>query len=189
MAKRETTLTRKKLTSQSLSHPPIKEYAEIHTSHQYAVSENGQYDSPEDDLDDQRRIRSTPTPSEKVSRWHRDIFLVSSPTDGEDGSTTNGNNVNKYKESPASHANHPRQCLCQSCMEEYGTYKLYNKILQNKEESEKKVLRQEGRLDLSETESMGRKLYTVKRRVGSAMSVRKLIDLLAVQGNLFRFNV
>jgi hypothetical protein len=50
----------------------------------------------------------TPTPSEKVSRWHRDIFLVSP------------NNT--------SHP-HPRHCVCDQCMSEYSTYKFYNQIL------------------------------------------------------------
>ena len=50
----------------------------------------------------------TPTPSEKVSRWHRDIFLVSPST--------------------SSHP-HPRHCVCDQCMSEYSTYKFYNQIL------------------------------------------------------------
>jgi len=50
----------------------------------------------------------TPTPSEKVSRWHRDIFLVSPSTSSQQ---------------------HPRHCVCDSCMSEYGTYKFYNQIL------------------------------------------------------------
>ena len=49
----------------------------------------------------------TPTPSEKVSRWHRDIFLMS----------------------PCDKA-HPRQCICDQCMAEYGTFKFYNEVLQ-----------------------------------------------------------
>ena len=50
----------------------------------------------------------TPTPSEKVSRWHRDIFLVSPSTTAQP---------------------HPRHCVCDGCMSEYGTYKFYNQIL------------------------------------------------------------
>ena len=49
----------------------------------------------------------TPTPSEKVSKWHRDILLVSP------------NNQNP----------HPRQCICDQCMAEYGTYRIYNQLL------------------------------------------------------------
>lgn len=50
----------------------------------------------------------TPTPSEKVSRWHRDIFLVSPSTSSQP---------------------HPRHCVCDQCMSEYSTYKFYNQIL------------------------------------------------------------
>jgi len=50
----------------------------------------------------------TPTPSEKVSRWHRDIFLVSPSNSTQP---------------------HPRHCVCDQCMSEYGTYKFYNQIL------------------------------------------------------------
>lgn len=53
----------------------------------------------------------TPTPSEKVSRWHRDIFLVS----------PNGQHQQV----------HPRQCICDQCMAEYGTYKFYNQVMQH----------------------------------------------------------
>lgn len=56
----------------------------------------------------------TPTPSEKVSRWHRDILLVS-PNTGAAGA--NPNNP------------HPRQCICDQCMAEYGTYRIYNQLL------------------------------------------------------------
>ena len=48
----------------------------------------------------------TPTPSEKVSKWHRDILLVSP------------------NQNP-----HPRQCICDQCMAEYGTYRIYNQLL------------------------------------------------------------
>ena len=51
----------------------------------------------------------TPTPSEKVSKWHRDILLVS----------------------PAGQNPHPRQCICDQCMAEYGTYRIYNQLLDN----------------------------------------------------------
>ena len=50
----------------------------------------------------------TPTPSEKVSKWHRDILLVS-----------------------PSGQTHPRQCICDQCMAEYGTYRIYNQLLDN----------------------------------------------------------
>jgi len=56
---------------------------------------------------------NTPTPSEKVSRWHRDIFLVSPPS------------------SNAAEA-HPRHCICDACMAEYGTFRLYNQLLREK---------------------------------------------------------
>ena len=57
----------------------------------------------------------TPTPSEKVSRWHRDIFLVSPSTSSQ--------------QTPQQQQQHPRHCVCDSCMSEYGTYKVYNQIL------------------------------------------------------------
>ena len=59
----------------------------------------------------------TPTPSEKVSRWHRDILLVSPNTPGGAGAGANANNP------------HPRQCICDQCMAEYGTYRIYNQLL------------------------------------------------------------
>ena len=59
----------------------------------------------------------TPTPSEKVSRWHRDILLVSPNTPGGAGAGANVNNP------------HPRQCICDQCMAEYGTYRIYNQLL------------------------------------------------------------
>ena len=55
----------------------------------------------------------TPTPSEKVSRWHRDIFLVSPNQSGPGGPPQV----------------HPRQCICEQCMAEYGTFKFYNQML------------------------------------------------------------
>ena len=60
----------------------------------------------------------TPTPSEKVSRWHRDILLVSPNTPGTGGAAPPPNN------NP-----HPRQCICDQCMAEYGTYRIYNQLL------------------------------------------------------------
>ena len=63
----------------------------------------------------------TPTPSEKVSRWHRDIFLVSPPSSG-----SNPQQV------------HPRQCLCEQCMAEYGTFKFYNDMLNGKDANRSK---------------------------------------------------
>ena len=62
----------------------------------------------------------TPTPSEKVSRWHRDIFLMSP-----NGAIDPNSPVN-------SHAPHPRECICDQCMAEYGTYKLYNQMMQER---------------------------------------------------------
>ncbi len=56
----------------------------------------------------------TPTPSEKVSRWHRDIFLV------------RGSSSNEHQQQV-----HPRQCLCNQCMAELGTFKFYNERLTN----------------------------------------------------------
>ena len=66
----------------------------------------------------------TPTPSEKVSRWHRDIFLVSPP--GAGGSGGSGGRGHSQQV-------HPRQCLCDQCMAEYGTFKYYNDMLNGKD--------------------------------------------------------
>ena len=63
----------------------------------------------------------TPTPSEKVSRWHRDILLVSPNTpQGAAGAASAANTPNNP---------HPRQCICDQCMAEYGTYRIYNQLL------------------------------------------------------------
>ena len=61
----------------------------------------------------------TPTPSEKVSRWHRDILLVSPNPPGATAGAAQ----------PANNAPHPRQCICDQCMAEYGTYRIYNQLL------------------------------------------------------------
>ena len=68
----------------------------------------------------------TPTPSEKVSQWHRDIFMVG-PGGGkvEGGSGGGGGGSGQVV--------HPRQCICDQCMAEYGTFKFYNQILQASE--------------------------------------------------------
>ena len=64
----------------------------------------------------------TPTPSEKVSRWHRDIFLMS--PSGPVGAS------NQVSLGTTSTNSHPRECICEQCMAEYGTYKLYNQMMQ-----------------------------------------------------------
>ncbi len=69
----------------------------------------------------------TPTPSEKVSRWHRDIFMVSPPTD-------KSNNSQQHQQQQQQQV-HPRQCLCDQCLAEYGTFKLYNQMLGRNEKS------------------------------------------------------
>ena len=87
MATRKPTDTKKLLT---------KTYSEIGVNNSSA-SPNAGGTSP-----------GTPTPSEKVSKWHRDILLVS-----------------------PSQNPHPRQCICDQCMAEYGTYRIYNQLLDN----------------------------------------------------------
>ena len=76
----------------------------------------------------------TPTPSEKVSRWHRDIFLMSP-----NGTVNNSSAsaiaalaavTNGAMKGGGHQILHPRQCLCEQCMAEFGTYKLYNQMLQ-----------------------------------------------------------
>ena len=87
MATRKPTDTKKLLT---------KTYSEIGVNNS-STSPNAGGTSP-----------GTPTPSEKVSKWHRDILLVS-----------------------PSQNPHPRQCICDQCMAEYGTYRIYNQLLDN----------------------------------------------------------
>ncbi len=91
----------------------IKAYRHHHTHHRMnkAQSEGDDGGGADGDGGD---ATGTPTPSEKVSRWHRDIFLVS-PTQ------------------QATTGHHPRQCLCQQCLAEYGTFKMYNEMLGEKE--------------------------------------------------------
>ncbi len=73
----------------------------------------------------------TPTPSEKVSRWHRDIFLVSPPTTaGGKGEGEAGGTGRAKGDAGTGQVVHPRQCICDQCIAEYGTFKFYNQILQ-----------------------------------------------------------
>lgn len=87
----------------------------------------------------------TPTPSEKVSRWHRDIFLVSPDSNGDNNNNNNGGGITKdHKDRALSSSSavpaatkqqvHPRQCICDACMAEYGTFKIYNQMMQEKKE-------------------------------------------------------
>jgi hypothetical protein len=73
----------------------------------------------------QNESPGTPTPSEKVSRWHRDIFLVSPPV-------STGKNSGTGK--------HPRQCICDQCMAEYGTYRIYNQLLHDGKNTDENVI-------------------------------------------------
>ena len=70
----------------------------------------------------------TPTPSEKVSQWHRDIFMV-----GPGGGKVEGGSGGGGGGGSGGQVVHPRQCICDQCMAEYGTFKFYNQILQASE--------------------------------------------------------
>ena len=73
----------------------------------------------------------TPTPSEKVSRWHRDIFLMSpNGTVGPNSPISMGSSGQVL---------HPRECICDQCMAKYGTYKLYNQMMQERGKSDLKM--------------------------------------------------
>ena len=87
----------------------------------------------------------TPTPSEKVSKWHRDILLVS-----------------------PSGQTHPRQCICDQCMAEYGTYRIYNQLLDNpnsavikvseevQRQTEEEIVHRE---DMTKSDKVSKKLF------------------------------
>ena len=87
----------------------------------------------------------TPTPSEKVSRWHRDIYMMSP------NGTVTTNHSAIAALAAATHGAiraggggvgvghqvlHPRQCLCEQCMAEFGTYKLYNQMLRSESQQQ-----------------------------------------------------
>ena len=74
--------------------------------------------------------QDTPTPSEKVSRWHRDIFMVRHGVIGGCVSTA----PPTRDHGPA----HPRSCVCGQCMAEHGTYQYYNKRIRENSRAEKK---------------------------------------------------
>jgi len=70
-----------------------------------------------------RRLQQqeTPTPSEKVSIWHRDIFMVTpKQLKGRTGSST---------------VPHPRSCVCRSCLAQYGTYQYYTRAMRDQRET------------------------------------------------------
>ena len=69
----------------------------------------------------------TPTPSEKVSRWHRDIFLMSP-----NGTVGPNTPLSMGSSAGGGQVLHPRECICDQCMAEYGTYKLYNQMMQER---------------------------------------------------------
>ena len=72
----------------------------------------------------------TPTPSEKVSRWHRDIFLVSPGVGAAAASGLAPGAAGAHQQV------HPRQCICDICMAEYGTFKFYNQMLQKEKDGD-----------------------------------------------------
>ena len=83
--------------------------------------------SHEHNHDDIVEGHGTPTPSEKVSRWHRDIFLMSpNGTVGPNTPLSMGSSIG------GGQVLHPRECICDQCMAEYGTYKLYNQMMQER---------------------------------------------------------
>jgi len=69
-----------------------------------------------------RRLQQqeTPTPSEKVSIWHRDIFMVT---------------PKQLKGRTSSATGHPRSCVCRSCLAAYGTYQYYSRAMRDQRET------------------------------------------------------
>ena len=63
-------------------------------------------------------------PSEKVSIWHRDIFMVTprrmKGMRGAGGSGGGGGGGSRE---------HPRSCVCPSCLAQYGTYHYYRRAM------------------------------------------------------------
>ena len=103
-----------------------------------------QPEGPQIAVDDRGVASGTPTPSEKVSRWHRDIFLVSPTANNEAGSNSGrmaadpGDANGKQPQTGGSQQVHPRQCICNQCMAEYGTYKIYNQMLAKQQSGDQK---------------------------------------------------
>ena len=89
-----------------------------------SVNKKGHSHGTKHNHDDIVEGHGTPTPSEKVSRWHRDIFLMSP-------NGTVGPN-SPISRSMSGQVLHPRECICDQCMAEYGTYKLYNQMMQER---------------------------------------------------------
>ena len=77
--------------------------------------------------------QDTPTPSEKVSRWHRDIFMVRHGVIG--GCVSTAPPTRDHGRA------HPRSCVCGQCMAEHGTYQYYNKRIGEKKRSQEVVNR------------------------------------------------
>jgi len=69
-----------------------------------------------------RRLQQqeTPTPSEKVSIWHRDIFMVT---------------PKQLKGRTSSSTAHPRSCVCRACLAQYGTYQYYSRAMRDQRET------------------------------------------------------
>ena len=66
-----------------------------------------------------RRVESqaVPGPSEKVSSWHQDIFMVTPRRGGREGGEG------------GQQGGHPRSCVCSQCLAEFGTYRYYSRAL------------------------------------------------------------
>ena len=65
--------------------------------------------------------RGAQLPSEKVSIWHRDIFMVT-PRRMKGMRGAGGSGAGGSRE-------HPRSCVCPSCLAQYGTYHYYRRAM------------------------------------------------------------
>ena len=65
--------------------------------------------------------RGAQLPSEKVSIWHRDIFMVTPRRmKGMRGAGGSGGGGSRE---------HPRSCVCPTCLAQYGTYRYYRRAM------------------------------------------------------------
>ena len=74
--------------------------------------------------------RAGKAPSEKVSVWHQDIFMVTPRRLG-GGQGMAG-------------PEHPRSCVCSSCLAQFGTYHYYRRAMQSRERREERSRRSRG---------------------------------------------
>ena len=68
-------------------------------------------------------------PSEKVSIWHRDIFMVTPRRMKGVRGASGGSGVG------GGQREHPRSCVCATCLAQYGTYHYYQRAMHERRRS------------------------------------------------------